>query len=318
MQTGEFQAPYDGTTKAISAVVAVFFLLVTVFLHNAYLGLLPVLVLVGAYAYSARGYAVENGAIVVRRLAGSVRIPLDEVQSARRAEPGDYLGCIRLWGSGGMFGYYGLFRTAKLGRCTWYMTDRSRAVVVRTGAKTVLLSPGDVEGFLAAVGAPAESPGDAAGAEAAARSVFRMKVAAGAIALVVGLTGLGFVAGVSRYAPGPPQYVLTPGGLEIHDRFYPVTIGAASVEAAGVRVVDLAEESGWRPAIRTSGFANSHYRSGFFRAKNGRRMRLYWANGTRVVLLPPKGEGSDKNDDVLLEVGDPEGFVRDVRTEWVR
>ncbi len=65
----------------------------------------------------------------------------------------------------------------------------------------------------------------------------------------------------------PASFTLTPTSLEIHDRFYPVTLGAASIDTPTVRVIDLAEESGWRPSVRTHGFANSHYRSGFFRAK---------------------------------------------------
>ena len=60
-------------------------------------------------------------------------------------------GCIRLWGSGGLFGYYGLFSTAKLGKSTWYVTNRSNAVVLITAAKTILFSPDDPKEFLAAI-----------------------------------------------------------------------------------------------------------------------------------------------------------------------
>jgi hypothetical protein len=116
----------------------------------------------------------------------------------------------------------------------------------------------------------------------------------------------------ARYSPGPPDYVLSPAALAIHDRFYPFTVGANSVDAGAVRVVDLARESGWRPAKRTRGFSNSHYRSGVFRVENGQNVRLYWANGTRVVLLPPKGEGLP----ILMEVAEPDAFVQQVRREW--
>ncbi|MBV9770294.1 MAG: hypothetical protein JOZ32_12035, partial [Bryobacterales bacterium] len=37
---------------------------------------------------------------------------------------------------GGLFGYYGLFTTAKLGKSTWYVTKRENGVVVIAGAKT--------------------------------------------------------------------------------------------------------------------------------------------------------------------------------------
>jgi len=57
----------------------------------------------------------------------------------------------RLAGSGGLFGYYGLFQTSKLGRSNWYLTNRQHSVVVITASRTVLLSPDDADGFLAAV-----------------------------------------------------------------------------------------------------------------------------------------------------------------------
>ena len=50
-----------------------------------------------------------------------------------------------------MFGYYGLFRTTKLGKCTWYVTRRDRMIVVATDSKTTLYSPDDTAGFLAAI-----------------------------------------------------------------------------------------------------------------------------------------------------------------------
>ena len=313
MQNGEFQAPYDNTTKGISAVVSVMMLGAAAVLHNVYLAAPLVLVIVVAYAYSVRSYEITEGSIVVRRaLAGSVRMPLSDVREARRGGAEDFQGCIRLWGSGGLFGYYGLFRTARLGRCTWYVTDRSRAVVIRTDAKTWVLSPGDVDGFLSATGVKSTGEPGGAGAVAVGSSAFNLVI--GGVALAIGIAAVGFAAWAGQYSPGPPSYTVTPAGLEIHDRFYPVTVGAASVDLSGVRVVDLAEDTGWRPAARTRGFSNSHYRSGFFHAKNGRSERVYWANGTRAVLLPGKGGGEN----VLIEVADPEGFVRDVRGAWAR
>jgi hypothetical protein len=78
--------------------------------------------------------------------------------------------------------------------------------------------------------------------------------------------------------------------------------------------VDLGVDADWRPTMRTNGFANGHYRSGWFRVVNGETVRMYRADGTRLILLPPKGTGTS----VLLEVDDPERFVREVRALWSR
>ena len=161
-----FSASYDTTTKVISAVVLVVFLAIVVATHSLVVGCLIAAILVGAYAWSPRGYTVANGCIEVNRLVGNARIPLDGVREVRAATKDDFRGCLKLFGNGGLFGYYGLFRTSKLGKSTWYVTNRGKAVVVVTGEKTVLFSPDDVEGFIAAIGAPA--PGRAVVSAAAA------------------------------------------------------------------------------------------------------------------------------------------------------
>jgi hypothetical protein len=45
---------------------------------------------------------------------------------------------------------------------------------------------------------------------------------------------------------------------------------------------------------------------------SGKTVRLYRADGTRLVLLPPKGDGAA----VLLETREPEKFVVEMRRKW--
>jgi hypothetical protein len=149
-----FSASYDSTTKIISAVVLVVLLAIVVATHSVVAACLSALIVFGAYAWSPRGYAVSERSIVVNRLIGSARVALAGIREVRVATPDDFRGCLRLFGNGGLFGYYGLFRTSKLGKSTWYVTNRRKAVVVVTGEKTVLFSPDDVDGFIAAIGAP--------------------------------------------------------------------------------------------------------------------------------------------------------------------
>jgi hypothetical protein len=78
---------------------------------------LSVVLIVLSYAYSPRGYAIQEGSIVVKRLIGNARISLDDVRELRAADADDFRGCIRLFGDGGLFGYYGLFRNFE----TWEM-----------------------------------------------------------------------------------------------------------------------------------------------------------------------------------------------------
>jgi len=309
-----FSASYDRVTKILSALVCLGLLAPVAATHNLFITTLAVAVALACFAYSPRGYVVEGRSILVRRLAGQARIPLEDVREVRRSTPDDSRGCVRLWGSGGFFGYYGLFRSAKLGKFTGYVTNRNNSVVLITGTKTALFSPDDVDGFLATIRAstpvPTSYPAPAPSSELGAPR--RPVALTAAIGIVVGIAAIGLVVAVSSYAPGPPGYTLTSAALTIHDRFYPVTLRPDAVDVSQIRVVDLDQEAGWRPTKRTNGFANSHYQSGWYRVAGGQKIRLYRAGGLRLVLLPPRGDGAA----VLYQADDPEGFASDVRAAW--
>ena len=91
-----------------------------------------------------------------------------------------------------------------------------------------------------------------------------------------------------------------------------VTLNAASVDVGHIRIVDLDVDKDWLPTARTNGFANSHYRSGWFRAANGSTMRLYQSDGFRLVLLPPNGSGTN----VLYQAKEPDEFVQEITEQW--
>ena len=303
-----FSASLDTAAKTISAVVFVIVAVVAALTQNLLAVGAGILILVLSYAWAPRGYTLEGGTLFIHRLVGTVRIPLERAQ-VRLASTEDLSATIRLFGNGGLFGYYGLFTTAKLGKCTWYVTDRSKAVVIVTTARTVLVSPSDPTAFLSATGAHGGQPSVSAAIRAQGP---RYRVVAPLLAVAFGMIALGVVAMALLYSPGPPSYTLSAQSLVIHDRFYPLTVAAASVDVAGIRVIDLDREPSWEPSTRTNGFANSHYRAGHFRTAGGAAVRLYWSTGSRLVLFPRK----DGGDAVLLQTADPDLFVSEVKRTW--
>jgi hypothetical protein len=316
MPEQSFAISYDLPSKIISTVVVAALAIVFIITGNAWVGVLDLCITVLTYAHSPQSYVVSGASILIRRLAGTVRIPLDSVRELRAAIPEDFRGCIRLWASGGFFGYYGLFRTARLGRCTWYVTNRRNSVILFTNQRTVVLSPNDVAGFLASVRSVAHVPETTSGhmAEAGDTPKRRVPVGAwigGAVAILFVGAVASFVCFALMYSPGPPKLTLTSNSLTIHDRFYPDTVDAADVDVSGIKIVDIQTDHVWTPTERTNGFANDHYHSGWFRVAGG-SVRMYWADGTRLVLLPPRRSGAA----VLLQVNDPEQFVDKVRQEW--
>lgn len=306
-----FSVSYDSTVKMVSAVVWLLLIAVAWVVHMAFLGVLFPLLIGLAYAYSPRGYAISGGAIVIRRLIGNIRVPLADVREVRAGTADDFTGCLRLWGNGGLFGYTGLFQTTKLGTCRWYVTNRSKAVIVATQTETLVLSPDDVAGFMGAAGVPSGAPFSVTSGGTppvrAGRNPAGIIAVVGIAALALAVTAL--ITMPVLYSPGPPGYTLTTDQLTIHDRFYPVTLRADAVDAGHARIVNLAQEPEWRPTARTNGFANSHYQSGWYRVANGKRVRLYRAGGNRLVLIPPKGDAAP----VLYQAKDPAQFVLELQ-----
>jgi len=154
-----FSTSYDDAAKVISAVCTFVLVAAAVVSQSVALEIIFTLLLVGVYAWSPLGYSIEGRAIRVHRRSGDAVLPLDDIREARIATAGDLSGCIRLFGNGGLFGYYGLFSTARLGKCTWYVTNRAHTVVVVTARKTALFSPDDMDGFLSAIQSDLGAPG---------------------------------------------------------------------------------------------------------------------------------------------------------------
>jgi len=302
-----FSASYDRTTKIISVSLCLLLLAIIAATHMLVVAVPSVVIILVSYAYSPRSYVIGGRSIEVRRLAGPSRISLDDVREVRRVTPDDFRGSIRIWASGGVFGYYGLFSTTKLGKSTWYVTNRRNSVVVITGSKTALFSPDDMDGFLNAIRASGPIAGDHRPPTPHPSRAFGAIIGA-----AIGLAAIGVVAASLLYSPGPDSYTLTPGALAIHDRFYPVTLLADNVDVSQIRIVDLTQEPEWRPVARTNGFANSHYQSGWFRVAGQKQVRLYRAGGQRLVLLPPKA-GSPA---VLYQPEDPDAFLAKIQGAW--
>jgi hypothetical protein len=268
-----------------------------------------------AYGYSPRGFEISDGAFRVKRLMGDVVFPLTSLRFVRDANPADFRGCVRLWASGGLFGYYGLFWSKALGKSKWYVTDRSKAIVLTNGSQTVLVSPEDHDGFVAAI-ERADAGISAPSAESADTGRRFINIAGFAIRIVgfaIGGLGLAIGAAALLYAPGRPPVDLIGDALVIHSRFCGMTVPASSVDAAHVRVVDLQTESGWRPTMKTYGFDNPHYRAGNFRTANGQAIKLFTTGSERLVLLPPSSQDGLP---VLLDVDDPDQLAARIRQEW--
>src|SRR5512140_3940751 len=113
---------------------------------------------IGAWALAPRAFEIGGGALrIVRNGWLRTAIPLAEIRSAGEVGPEVLRGALRLFGVGGLFGSYGVFRSPALGRLRLDATRSSGLVLVRTARGAHLLTPDRPGEFVEALLAAAPS-----------------------------------------------------------------------------------------------------------------------------------------------------------------
>jgi len=155
----EYKASFDSFTKTLTACICILFLGILIFnlkmmfharlaedilIHGGVI-LLLILVFTGCYLFSVNDYAIDGGNLLIRRPVGDKKIPISEISDARKIEQGEMFGTIRIFGNGGLFGYYGKFYNRSLGSMTVYTTQRKNRVLLQMkNGKKIVLSPDDL------------------------------------------------------------------------------------------------------------------------------------------------------------------------------
>lgn len=157
----EYGAPFSRLLWMISVLATVLLILVPVIglvllppgapgISRILLTIVPLLVLAGALPFMIRGYRIEPRCLLIRRLGWSTRVSLDELESAD-VDSTAMKYSLRLMGNGGLFSFTGLYWNRRLGRYRAFVTDPSRAVVLKLGGRTVLVSPDSPDDFARAL-----------------------------------------------------------------------------------------------------------------------------------------------------------------------
>jgi hypothetical protein len=215
--------------------------------------------------FMIRGYAVTDDAIVVYRLGWVTQLPRDGLQSVT-PNAAAVAASTRVFGNGGLFSWTGRFRSPALGDYRAFVTDWSRAVILRYARDVVVLSPDRPEQFVESVGLPVPASGaiavDGGGPPFAAPAFLRFLVL---VPLTIGVT-VGVATCVS----------LQPVSVVIADDQVSIDGGVYEAEVRLADVVDVTLEDRL-PAIRyrSNGFAAAGSLRGNFVLVDERRARLF-------------------------------------------
>lgn len=158
-------APWSLTVKLASALTCVVVVAIAVafgiaaprdlgLAHGNGLQVLVVVVLplsiLPALLFVVRGYEIEGATLRVRRLTWTTDVSLAGLERTWR-DPQAMRRSTRIFGNGGLFAISGWFYSRTLGRYRAFVTDPSRAVVMRTRSGAVVVSPDDPERFIQAL-----------------------------------------------------------------------------------------------------------------------------------------------------------------------
>ena len=148
-----FAAPWDNLVKGVTIcvfAVMIFVMIVFGFVAGSLSILVGMLALYSAilgslYLWAPRAYTVTDNKIVVKRLLGDFQITVAQKPERWRWT---WWG-IRLFGSGGLYGYYGYFSFKGLGRVCMHATNRNNLVLVKDEkGRRFLLSPSEPDKFI--------------------------------------------------------------------------------------------------------------------------------------------------------------------------
>jgi hypothetical protein len=115
------------------------------------IALLLVIIYVIAYLYHPKNYFVGKDELVITRAVGKITIPKSTIKEVSVIDRDLLSGSIRTFGVGGLFGYFGKFTNSKFGVMTWYVRRMDQLILITTDRERILISPDDVDGFVAAL-----------------------------------------------------------------------------------------------------------------------------------------------------------------------
>ncbi len=159
-----FTASLDKTAKWVTAGTAVLFVLICIlspalqqgpYFVSVGIALILVSIYLGSYLFRVTAYEVTPDRLIIHRPLKDKVLEKKDIIRVELLIAGALKRSLRLFGNGGLFGYYGKFSNSRFGYMTWYATNRTNPVLLHmTGGKKVIITPNEGEAFVAACSNP--------------------------------------------------------------------------------------------------------------------------------------------------------------------
>lgn len=157
-----YKTSLDKTAKVVTIAVTILFAIIIVGQISLikedvkfipiFISVFLLLIYLGTFLFKPTNYSLTNEEIIIHRPLKDIKIDRRIISSAGLLDKEKLKGTIRMFGVGGLFGYWGNFANSKIGSMTWYATRRNNTVLITTiKNKKIVLTPNDPESFVAAL-----------------------------------------------------------------------------------------------------------------------------------------------------------------------
>ena len=154
-----FKASMDKFTKIVTIVISILFTGIVFFPfmfageknYELYSVLSFFLASIYLFCYMMRptNYEITNTKIIVKRMVSDVSLNLSDVKEIKQFKNVSFMFSFRLFGVGGLFGYFGKFWDKEYGTMTYYATKNGNAIMIITNEnKKIVITPDECDAFL--------------------------------------------------------------------------------------------------------------------------------------------------------------------------
>jgi len=144
-----YKASLDKTATIITSITTAIFGALIVFKFIISLTIILSLIYFICLLLRPLNYQITEDELIIRRLIKNVHVKRSEIQSIEMLEKNALSGSLRIFGVGGLYGWYGKFSNKQQGTMIWYVTRRDKPVlIIKKDNKKILISPDEAEAFV--------------------------------------------------------------------------------------------------------------------------------------------------------------------------
>lgn len=82
---------------------------------------------------------IDDKTLIIKRVKGKLKIPIAEIETITPIDKSEITSSIRVFGSGGLFGYLGVFRSSRRGTFYMYVTELSNLYMIKTPTRSYVI-----------------------------------------------------------------------------------------------------------------------------------------------------------------------------------